>query len=232
MKIEEIRKFYLKYKFYLFPAIVAISSLILIVFVIYPQMASLIINQAVEKSSFDKSKFLEAKAQALESYDVSDLNRKVGFAISSYPTERDSIYAIGVLQGLMAKVGFNIISISQGASIAKSGNIQSYSFKVEVLGPLSRLPFLLNTIESSPRLMRISGMDVGGSSAQGVSVSLGVDLLFGSAPLGFGSIDSPLPTLSEKDGEIIAKLVRSGIPSSASQANLSNVTKGKSNPFE
>lgn len=232
MKKEEIQKFYLTYRLYIFPAVVALSSLILIVFIIYPQIINLLKNQTIEKNTLNKSKLLEVKAQTLESYDIEDLNRKVNFALGSYPTDRDSIYALGILQRLVAQLGFNVVTISLGAGGVKNEGTQTYNFKLEVLGPVSKLPVLLSTIENSPRLMRVSGVEVSGaSSAQGVHISLGVEMLYAAAPTGFGSIDSPLPDLSEKDEEVMAKLARIGISNPQTEAS-SLGPRGKANPFE
>ncbi len=234
MKKEEVKKIYLRYRLYIFPAVVAISSLILVVFVIYPQIISLIKNQEVEKNILGKSKLLEVKAQTLESYDMGDLSRKVGFALGSYPTDKDSVYALGVLQKVIAQLGFNIVSISLASSGIKNTTSQSYSFKLEILGPVSLLPSLLSSIENSPRLMRVSGVEIGGASTtqQGVNISLAIDMLYASAPAGFGSIDSPLPSLSEKDEEIIAKLSRVENSSLQTQTPAQFGPRGKANPFE
>lgn len=232
MKKEEIKKFYLNYRLYIFPAVVVFSSLILIIFVIYPQIISLLANQTIEKNTLNKSKFLEAKAQTLESYDLEDLSKKVNFALGSYPTDRDSIYALGILQRLVAKLGFNVITIALGAGGTKDASTQSYNFKLEVLGPIAQLSALLNTIENSPRLMRVSGVEVSGATTtQGIRVSLGVEILYAAAPTGFGSIDSPLPDLSEKDEEVIAKLTSIGITPQTPELSLLG-PRGKANPFE
>lgn len=233
MKKEEIKKIYLRYRLYIFPAVVAVSSLILIIFVIYPQIISLIENQALEKNILGKSKLLEAKAQELESYNIGDLSRKVSFALGSYPTDKDSVYALGVLQRIIAQLGFNIISISLASSGIKNPASQSYSFKLEILGSVALLPSLLNSIENSPRLMRVSGVEVSSSSTtQGTSISLVVDMLYASAPSGFGSIDSPLPSLSEKDEETIAKLSKVENSSLQTQTPAYLGPRGKANPFE
>lgn len=233
MKKEEFEKFYSKYKLYIFPSVVALSSLILIVFVIFPQMTKLIANQRVEKEIQNKSKLLEVKAKELETYDLSELDRKVNFAVGSLPTDRDSVYAMGLLQRLISQFGFTTVSMSLGSGFSKNANTQSYNFNVDLVGPINLLPSLLSNIENSPRLMKVNSVDVGvalGSS--GGSVSLSVDVLYAAAPQGFGTVDSPLPSLSEKDEEIITRLARSGVSTPESQAATPIGARGKANPFE
>lgn len=233
MKKEELLKFYQKYKLYIFPSIVVLSSLILIIFVIFPQIVKLLDNQKVEKEIQNKSKFLEAKAQSLETYDLEDLNRKVNFALSAYPTDRDAVNAISLIQGLISPLGFNILSINLGSSAAKSTKEQSYGFKLELQGPVSLIQSLLSALDNSPRLIRVSSVDITTAGvSQAANVSLAVDMLYAAAPAGFGSVDSPLPELTEKDEEVIAKLARLGAPTPQTQAPAQLGPRGKANPFE
>lgn len=220
---------YQKYKLYIFPAVVALSSLVLIVFVIYPQIIKLISGHKDEGIIFNKSKFLETKAQTLESLNSADLSRKVNFVLNSYPTEKDFVSVMGLLQSITAQSGFSLVSMSleSGASDAK---IQSYTIKLDISGSRSLLPILLGNIENSPRLMRISSVEtVSGGSLDAATISLAVDVLFSSAPKEFGAVDAVLPELSQQDEEAVARLARGG-----SQSGQSTLTgpRGKANPFE
>lgn len=231
MRKEEILKFYQNYRLYLFPAIVALSSLILIIFVIYPQAVKLITNQQVEGEILSKSKLLETKAQALDSLDQADLEKKVNFALSFLPADKDFVSALGLLQDLTLKSGFSTTSISLGSGSSKNVNAQSYNLKLEILGPVTLLPILISNIENSSRLMRVSSLDISAKGAsQAVTISLDIDVLYLSAPTDFGSIDSPLPSLSEKDDEIIAKLAKGD--TAVFQPTTQLGSRGKANPFE
>lgn len=231
MKKEEVSKFYLKYRLYIFPAVVALSSLILIISVIYPQVAKLLANQKVETEIINKSKFLEAKAQTLESLNQEELSKKVDFAVTAFPTDKDFVTAINLLQSLTAQSGFNTVSMSLGTASSKTGNVQSYSFRVDLLGPTALLPTLLNRIESTPRLIRVSSIETSiNKNAQASTISLNLDVLYSSAPTGFGSIDSPVVELSEKDEEVIVKLARSATTAQPITSSLG--PRGKANPFE
>lgn len=235
MKKEEVLKFYQNYRLYIFPAIVVLSSLIIIIFVIYPQTIKLITNQKTGEEIANKSKLLEVKAQALESYDSEDLSKKVDFALSSYPTEKDFVSALGSLQNLTFQSGFSTVSMSLGSGSSAGTNSQSFNIKLDVLGPTTSLSTLLNNIESSSRLMRVSNMETStGKSPQEVAISFSVDVLYSSAPTEFGSVDSPLPELSNEEETIVAKLAARGTPVSTqvSQPTAPLGARGKENPFE
>ncbi len=233
MKKEEVFKFYNTYKIYIFPTIVTLSSLILIVFVVYPQISKLITNQKLEGELINRSKFLEVKAEALEGLDSTDLSRKVQYALNAYPTDKDFPYAIGLLQNMIAQSGFNINSLSLGTGSSKKTGSESYSVRIELSGSIALLPTLFNNIENSNRLMSINNIEYTLSKdGQSVDLALNIAVLFAAAPQEFGSIDSPLPELSKKDEDVIAKLARSGNVTIGFQATAPLGPRGRENPFE
>lgn len=237
MKKEELLKFYQDYRIYIFPLLVALSSLVLIVFVIYPQISKLIANQQIKEEISSKSSFLEVKAQVLDSVDQVDLERKVDFALRSFPADKDFASVLGLLQALAAQSGFSIISAQLGAAQPKGGNVESYTLRLDLLGSNTSLLVFLSSIENSTRIMRVSSIEVSpGRESQGATVSINVEVLYSSAPKTYGSLDSPLPELDSEDEEIIARLAgASGLTGSqAGQPATSGPLgpRGKSNPFE
>lgn len=234
MRKDEILKLYSKYKLYIFPAIVALSSLILISLVIYPQAVKLIGNQIREGDLINKFQFLSTKAAALESYDVADLSRKVSFALNIYPSDKDFGNAIGLLQQITSQNGFSITDLNFSLGTATMGTSgQSYALQVQITGPSSLFPRLLNSLENnSSRLMRVNTIETSSKGNQLVSASLGLELFYSALPATYGSADTPLPEISQKDEEILASFPASGTIEAPSETVTTAVPKGKLNPFE
>lgn len=233
MKKDQLQKLYQTYRLYIFPSVVALSSLILIIFVIYPQAVKLISSNSVKESLLVRTKLLEVKAQTVESYDEGDLSQKLNYALSSYPTEKDFVSAIASLQLIIAKSGFEAVSIGLGSSASAEGS-QSFSIKLELTGPQIFLANLLKGIESSSRLMKVSSVEISaGRDPQGVAVSLSVDVLYSTAPQ-IPSVDSPVAELSAQEQEVIQKIADISpareVPSG--QATTFLGPRGKENPFE
>ena len=226
---NQVLKFYASYKIFIFPMIIALCSLILIILVIYPQIVKLIGNQRDLGELVNKSQFLDTKVLALEGYNGEDLSKKVTLSLASYPSDRDFGYVIGLLQNISAQSGYNVVAISLGDST--KGN-QSYSVKMELIGSASLLPILISNLENSNRLMRVSSVETSNRDTSSVNVSLTVDVLYASLPTTFGTEDSPLPALSQKDEELLVKLAKT-TPVGSNQITTSTATpKGKDNPFE
>lgn len=231
MKKENIIKFYLNFRLYIFPVAVSISSLLLIVFVIYPQSIKLITNQRVHQDLSEKSKFLEVKASTLESLDEEDLSRKIEYALLAYPADRDFGNIVGLLQTVSNQNGFSIVTLSVRGDPQTSGDAQKYSVKLESLGPENLLPRFIAAIESSIRIMKISSIEISSSREGGIiNTALEVDVFYAEAPKSFGGPDSPLPQLSNKDEQIIATIATS--TASRLPQILTPQPRGKLDPFE
>jgi hypothetical protein len=240
MRKQELLKLYQTYRIYIFPSGVAVASLILIALIIYPQTISLLTNQKAKTEISTQSQFLEAKAQELGSYNPQDLNQKVNYAVSSYPTSKDYISAISTLQNLIFQSGFTVSTLSLLGDNSKDAKASflSYTVKVEILGPLPSLPTLLASIENAPRLMRVGTIEVTpGKDPKIASAAIAVEVLYSPAKGDLGSVDSPLPKLSDKEEQVIQKLAN--IVGTVKAQGSTQITtpaqlgpRGKANPFE
>lgn len=226
--------FYLKYKLFIFPTVVTLSCLILLGFIIVPQLLSLVGNQGVAEDLLDKSKFLETKAQTLKNYDEMDLKRKVDALLVAYPTDKDFANVLQVLQNITSKYNFVITNFSLGGGNEALAGSQSYGVKIDILGPKDFFSLLLKEIESSTRVMRVGSINISQSKdTQSIDAGVTVLVLYSAAPTAFGNVDTELPEISASDEEIIAKLSANLGPAfSVNQQPTVSIPTGKANPFE
>lgn len=231
IKKEVVTKFYYNYRLYIFPAVVALSSLFLIVFAIFPQTMKLISNQQLSSDLKNKSIFLENKVAALESYDAEDLSDKVGLVLASYPSDKDFGNILGLLQQQTSQFDLNVVSASLGGGSGRLGNTESYEVKLEMVGSRSLFSAFLNNLENLSRLIRVKGVDISSGQASAISVNLVVEVLYSKLPQTFGATDSPLPELSQKDEELLASLAAT-TGTVATPSAIPPSQRGKFNPFE
>ncbi len=248
MKKETIANFYSAYKLYIFPAVVVLSSLFLIGFIIVPQISKLVDNQKAVGQLSAKSKLLDSKVFALESYDEADLSKKVGITLSAFPVDKDYINILSLLQQLTAKSGFSIVSISFGEGGHKIDKVNSYTVKLQVKGSRILFQSLLSNLENSPRLVKVNSIDISSNqAAQELNAVLEIGVLYSQPPQNFGTEDSSLPEISQTDEDLLVSLSQAGeVLSQANEAVVgqeaspsAGITsfgmtspKGKSNPFE
>lgn len=225
MNKDTVNKFYQKYKLLIFPSVVALSCLILIIFVLIPQIGVFLKNSRSQQEFSARSEFLDTKVAALEGLNEPELLDKVGYVLTSLPREKDFAETIALLQKITGNHGYVIASLTFGA-----GGGQSFGVRMEVVGPEALLGSLLSSIEGSSRLLRVASMEISsGKEADIVSVNLALEALFAPMPASLGSIDTPLPEISAGEEELLSKLSSTAQP----QFQPTPSTQiGKSDPFE
>lgn len=231
---EKLLKFYLDFRLYIFPAVVGFSCIILIVFVIYPQTEKLILNQKAKSEIISRFELLEAKASSLENINEQDLERKLTAALTSLPAESDFSVIIGILGVITNANGFSVsgLGINPTTYQVEDGTSR-YGVTTQVLGPQDLLPRLTKAIESSPRIMKVKTLEVSKNPEGGVvTVSLGLEVLFAPASTTLAGVDSPLPSLSQEDEDLLTSLTSIIRPSQITIEPIPSGPKGKANPFE
>lgn len=236
MKVESLKKFYMAYKLYIFPAVVGVCCLILTVLVILPQTIKLVGNQRSEEENLNRFKILEAKAAELDNYDESDLRQKVQIALSVLPPDKDLAGATGFLQQIITQAGFIPSSIQIGGQVSptvKGSSNQSYLINAQVSGSRSKINSLINSIENSGRMVKLSSIDISpGQGIEAVNISLGIEVLYFPFSSQAASIDAPLPKLTDKDQQLLAIFTQFNTIPSEADSTVTLSPRGKVNPFE
>lgn len=216
-----------KYKIFLYPLLVMVCSVIIIIFLIIPQIKIFVLGQDKLSDSKELLNILEVKASELEGLDEVDLSQKLSVALAALPVEKDFASLIGVFKGLATASGMSLTSFHlAGASEPQN----SYLVRAELIGSNSSLGQLLNNIEKASRVMRLQTLETS-TSGVGNTIASTVTVLvfFQPGPKTLGPIDSALPKLSETDKAILAALTK---VSSPEQSGVIILPSGKSNPFE
>lgn len=224
-----------KYKDLIYPVAVGVGSLILIVFVITPQLKGILEGRQTIQQTRDRINILEVKAVELEDLNEAELSTNLSLALYALPTDKDFNAIIGVFKELAASSGMSLVSLhSNSLTDAEQG----FVVKAEVVGPTPLLGQFLEIIEKSPRIMRMRLIDAsttGGANLASASVS--VTVYFAAAPSSLGAAEAVLPELTDKDQQILAGLSKTigtvtTTATSAPAAPTIFKPEGKANPFE
>lgn len=234
MTKEALKQFYNKYRLYIIPLVIGVSSLILIIFVIYPQTIKLISNNSAQGALVNRSKFLEAKASELKSVNEADLSKKLNLALTALPGDKDFGEVIGLVQEIANQNRFDLISLDLTSSEEQATSSTSfgyYNITVEAVGPKGGLNNLLVEIENASRVMRVDTILItSGKDPNIINAITGVKVYYSVIPTKIGSVDAPLPQLSRQDEDLLLKL--SSIIEAAPPTSTTLSPRGKSNPFE
>ncbi len=233
MMNENLKQLYGKYKLYIIPLVIGVSSLILIVFVIYPQIVKLIGNNNAQGALLSRSKFLEAKASELQNVNEADLSKKLNLALAALPGDKDFGEVIGLVQQISSQNSFNLVSLDLTSSEeqATASASSAYNIAIEVIGPKAGLNNLLAGIENTSRVMRVNTILItSGKDPNIINAVIQVKVYYSMIPTKIGSIDAPLPQLSKQDEDLLIKL--SSIVEATPPTTTTLSPRGKSNPFE
>lgn len=229
---KEISQLIIKYKAFLLPFVVGVSSLILIVFVIYPQLTGFFKGQEDLQIAEQKLKKLQVKASDLENLDEDDLKKKLNFALVALPLEKDYATIIGVFQRLTAESGMSLENLQVGGGGAGADKKTSgYSIKLELLGTKPGLDQLLGKIGQAPQVMKVSGIEVT-SFKTDVNVALTIDVFYLPAPTSLGALDSDLPKITDEEQKLLARLASISPASVPTTTPATLLPRGKPDPFQ
>lgn len=227
---------YLKYRLLLWPVISGLASIAILVLVIIPQILGYLSVRTEIQNTQERSGKLEAKAQSLENIDDVETQKNLQAVFSVLPTDREVPQAISTLQSLISRAGLSLKSTSYNASL-KGTSKESFQLSVTVVGQIGALRNFLISLENTNRIFQVEAINVQfQSSGLAIEADIPVTVFYGKDKNKLVSLESEVPRLNEKEGELLSRLstlVASNPSGSAGpESSSSSVPVGKSNPFE
>ncbi len=227
---SRFKPFYAKYKIIVYPVVLGIASLMVIIFIIFPQLGVLLSSQDTINKSAERLKILEVKAEDLKVVDESGINKKLQTAILALPEDKDFTTVISLIRILVAQSGMELTSLQLGQLQGGVSNLNGFSVKMEVKGLMQTFSNLLKIVDNSSRVMRISSIEVNVVSGNTATATLGVDVYYSPFPKDLGNIEVSLPRLNQEEENLLANIAKSQIASLSGTPAL--LPRGKVNPFE
>jgi Tfp pilus assembly protein PilO len=235
MKIEDIVGIYQRYKIVIFPVLVGVLSVVIGYTIIYHQISLYISGNDEISRLKDRITRLTTKAQTLSSLDTSNLQTELDTSLTALPADKDLANLIGLIQS-QAAVN-NVILVT--ASVGQTGGDPKAKFNpfiltLEVGGSTVNFRNFVNSLEKTPRVMRVATLNVSPSIASSAaSATTAVELYYAPTPSEVGAIDAPVPTISQSEQDILDNLSsESTVVPTVGGAPVDSVPQGKANPFQ
>lgn len=231
-------QFYLKYRMIIWPAVVGISSIIILALVIIPQLLTYMSVRDQINQTQNKSQNLEAKASELENVDSALTQKDLKVAFSVLPTDQDVPRAMMILQDMVAGSGLELKSTTFGSSGSKQTTAKNnFQLNVTVTGQISALRDFFVKLQNSPRLFQVESIGVQFQKNQGViEAEIPLSVFYQTGVGQMGPVNQPLPKMSDKDKELLAKFTQITNQAELSlkneEATSASVPLGKSDPFQ
>ncbi len=232
-------EFYLKYRFIIWPAIVGISTILILVLVIIPQLLTYLKVRDQISQTKNKSQSLEEKASALEGINSLLTQKDLKVVFSVLPVDQDVPKAMMILQEMITTSGLELRSTAFGSSRTVDPKQDKNSFKlnITVAGPINLLRDFLIKLQNSSRLFQVESIGVTFQKNQGViEAEIPLSVYYQPSLGEIGKSDQPLPKLSDQNKELLAKLYQTVEQTNLSFDNIdataSSIPLGKADPFQ
>lgn len=230
-----IKEFYIKYKIFIIPSAVGLVCLIIIVFVIIPQITGLFAERDKVGVLTNKIELLNNKAKELEGLDETILKQDLVTALTILPTERDVPQAMAALQDIITKSNVSLKSTSYSVASRESGQ-DSFSLTISIIGSLASTRDFMNNLREGSRIFKIESISSKIQTDNSlVSTDLPLTVFYQPAPATVLTLDQPVAKIGPKEEELIKNLTKytfkEPVIATVSSAS-SSVPIGKPDPFQ
>lgn len=218
-----------KFRFLILPAVSLITTGILIVVVIIPQILSYPKTDSSIKEAEDKLTALNQKLKILETIDEASFQEDLDLANLILPPDSDIAGTLGQTLFLIRSSSLNLSGVSFGGA-QPVGQAQALTVKTEITGTPTGLKTLTQKVKESPRIMRIASIEMTQSTKGDLTAAIIFLAYFQNTLPKVPENQIALPTDEER--KILSYIKNSSVSiPETSPANI-NVPKGKLDPFQ
>lgn len=161
------RMVYIRYRFIVVPLGLIVSSIILMVLVVFPQFQDFERGRRQQEDLKKQNEKLQQNIQILSAMDDSTLSSYVSVALSALPLTKDYIGILGAISTAAGESGTGLSDFSFRVGDVASGSAQVVDpivIKLQVQGPLSSLQQFVASLSESLPLSEISAISINGNT--------------------------------------------------------------------
>lgn len=219
-----------KYRNFLIPALSFLICLILIIFVIIPQIQEYLSYRAEEQSLRERILQLTQKKQTLDSIDVELYKSNLEIALNILPSDKNIPGAVGDLLILLSANRLRLVAVSLGGDKALY-NSKALLVKIETNGDPRSINNFLTSTGDSIRLMRVGRIETSSGNDNTVSASFDVAAFYEPIPTVSSALDAKVSLPADEDLELIKK-VQAELETSINTEATGSSPLGKDNLFQ
>ncbi len=208
MDLKELKEnpLVVKYKPFLLPIFVGVICIFLIVFLLIPQMINYFNIQKTINNNESRLRALNSKIEALKKVNLEDYKSKINTALGAVPSDKEIPSALGQILFLVNSSSLKLEAMNISSAVVPVGSLNTFTIKIEVTGDLDGVKDLIEKVKVSPRIMKISSLELNQSPNTKLRAGLVFNIYFQQQAAGIGAVDKPVSLLTSKDEEILAVL--------------------------
>ncbi len=229
-KLFSQNKYLQKYQLYIIPLIGLLITILLLIFLIIPQIQKL--SKANEDLALlsQQQELLNKKITDLQQVNVEDIKNKYQISQLALPADKNIPSAVSQFQQIATQNNVELTSLGIAPG-NPSGGTDYLLFKVEISGNLNQISVFLNSIKEGPRIMKVSSIEISGGLEGTYQASVSVFVYYQPAQNTLGNLEDPVTPLTPADQALLDDINNKSKTYSFLE-NGTSVPRGKLNPFD
>ncbi len=225
--------YYQKYNAFLLPIIATATSLIIVILVILPTSFSYIKSKTTEQTFINQRGFYNQKLNQLSSLNSQDYESNLNTALQSLPGAPDIPESLSYLLNAVSanQLKLDNVSISEAPLDTSTGNVKSFIFRADISGSMDGLKNFVNSIQSVPRLMKVTDLSFSAAGSTKVLATVVVEVYYKPLPKTLPPVSQSLPLITTSDSKLLEQLKEAFRDNQAVFIDQSTPT-GKTNLFQ
>lgn len=219
-----------KYRNFLIPVISFLVCLVLIIFIIIPQIQDYLNSRTEEQSLKERILQLTQKKQILDSIDVGLYKANLEVALSILPSDKDIPGAVGDLLILLSANRLKLVNVSlDGDKVLY--NSKALVVKIDTSGDPQAINNFLTSTGDSIRLMRVGRIETSSGTSNAISASFDIAAFYEPIPTVSSALDAKVNLPTDQDLELIKK-VQAELGIGNNSESTASSPLGKDNLFQ
>lgn len=221
----------LKYQVFLMPIFSFMICILLLVFLIIPQLLGFAEQNTQRESLFVKKQQLEAKIASLNKVNLESYKSDIATALIALPQEKDVPAALSQVLYLLSSNRLRLNEVSLSGSDLMVDGVKAFQIRVDATGTNSALRNFTESVKSSTRILSLEKLVVtAGSSLTELEATIDLIAYFEPLPTAVGGVDQEIKLPTQSDLEVLNKIKSSQVGSG--EIDTTTIPLGKTDLFQ
>lgn len=230
--MTNFKEMYYKYKVFLVPVLAGIISLLVTVFIIFPQTMEYFKQKDKLAELMGRIGILNSKAEELGNIDSETRKKDLAITLTVLPTDKNVPQSMSVLQDLINKSNLVLKSTTYSPSSRGSGK-NGFALTVSVVGSLTSIKNFMSELQSAARIFKVESAILTFQGAGSlIEADIPLTVYYEPVPKTLINLDASVPKINSDDEELINNLSKSITQFDTITSTGSSVPVGKTDPFE
>lgn len=233
MNLKQIKEsqIYQKYQFLIVPVIAAIVCILLLVFILLPQISNSFTTSKNLEAAQNKYNELNKKIKTLEEVDITSYKEGITTALTAVPSDKDIPGSINQLLFMINNSELKMINIVISTTGTPIKALNSFNVKLDVEGDLAQIKDFITQIKKAPRIIELNGVELSTGKDNKAQASLSLLVFYQEISNNLEDVEKEVTPLNNNDKQTLSTISENSKNISSDLTPILNGPRGKDDPF-